>query len=270
MSDDLHHISSVTVTVQGSLQIPLRLNMLQGLDDPLLENEILKEAIKVAVSEQLGYFDGMEITVTKPPTGGHPHPNRKKVTQPSKVAATATLDLQRLGHCIEQIQSAYDHVLHQANLLLEVANEIDAKEIKNLCQGDADKKKEDNSEEGQQALDELLAKIEAVQYLAGQLTKAPESVLTAAAENEKAEEAQEAEPTPNEIIPPTKNKEEDEDEEAMKKGLMQPDSDEDGDDSSFESVHRPGSVNYNEESDEPNSNEDDGEVDYAKMGYTAL
>jgi hypothetical protein len=132
--------TTVHVEVKGSLDIVLNLDLLSDLNDPLMEQSIVKEAVRIAVSEKLGYFDGLDVrlsssggregTPSKP--GGQHHLQQLTESPTAAAAAAATtrskatrcceveIDLQRLGGCVEAIQTAYDNVLAQMHLIHEV------------------------------------------------------------------------------------------------------------------------------------------------------
>ncbi|GET88373.1 hypothetical protein, conserved [Leishmania tarentolae] len=137
----------VHVDVKGSLDIPLHLNLLADLGDPTIEHEIIKEAVRIAVSERLGYFGGLEVHLSS--SGGRESTTaaaaqkskqREAQMQPCEEGATAlppihdmkstcrsrycevSLNLEDLGRCIESIQKAYDGLLMQVHLLQEVLN----------------------------------------------------------------------------------------------------------------------------------------------------
>ncbi|KAL7700876.1 hypothetical protein NQL31_003823 [Lotmaria passim] len=134
--------TSVHVEVKGSLDIPLNLGLLSDLGDPLMEQEIIKEAVRIAVSEKLGYFDGMDVRLSSSggregvstKSNGQHHLQQLTESPAASGAAAATtrsyaqryceadVDLQRLGTCIVAIQKAYDDLLMQVHLVQEVLN----------------------------------------------------------------------------------------------------------------------------------------------------
>ncbi|KPI83897.1 hypothetical protein ABL78_7057 [Leptomonas seymouri] len=107
---------SVRVEVKGSLDIPLRLGLLSGLGDSMLEQEIVEEAVRIAVSEKLGYFDGIDVRFS--PNGDLESVSPK--TNGQQRHCEASVDLQRLGDCIVAIQKAYDGILAQVRVMQEV------------------------------------------------------------------------------------------------------------------------------------------------------
>ncbi|KPA78286.1 hypothetical protein ABB37_06429 [Leptomonas pyrrhocoris] len=124
---------SVHVEVKGSLDVPLNFGLLSDLGDPMLEQEIVKEAVRIAVIERLGYFDSIDVRLS--PSGGRERgpqsrPNGQQQLAPPPMATRrgdapphyceADIDLQRLGVCIEAIQKAYEDLLAQAYLVQEV------------------------------------------------------------------------------------------------------------------------------------------------------
>lgn len=108
--------SYIKVDVAGTLLIPYDLELLQGLEDPVLEMEVLEESVRMAVSQRLGYFDRMDVQVDSV---------SKSLTQKSSPATMvrtchAQLDLAALGGCIESMQKAYEHLLAHAKVLHEM------------------------------------------------------------------------------------------------------------------------------------------------------
>ncbi|CAG9573496.1 conserved hypothetical protein [Leishmania major strain Friedlin] len=137
----------VHVEVKGSLDIPLNLSLLADLGDPMVEQEIIKEAVRIAVSERLGCFGGVEVHLSS--SGGREGGRaaaeqkarqRETQMQPQEAEATASsyshgmensccgryceasVNLEDLGSCIESIQKAYEGLLMHAQLLHELLN----------------------------------------------------------------------------------------------------------------------------------------------------
>ncbi|KAG5505765.1 hypothetical protein JKF63_05101 [Porcisia hertigi] len=143
--DDLMTTAYVHVEVKGSLDIPLKLGLLADLGDPVMEQEIIKEAVRIAVSERLGYFDGVEVSLSSSGglegAGAHAAQKARQrgaqiQQQEEEITASshshyahnglrgryceATVNLSELGRCIEMIQKAYEGLLKHAQLLSEL------------------------------------------------------------------------------------------------------------------------------------------------------
>ncbi|KAG5479452.1 hypothetical protein LSCM1_04715 [Leishmania martiniquensis] len=135
----------VHVEVKGSLDIPLDLSILADLGDPIVEQEIVKEAVRIAVSERIGYFGGVEVRLSS--SGGLESDREAaaptawqrdaEVQQQEAVTASslrhkrngsrrryceARIHLDELGRCVESIQQAYDGLLAHAHTLHELLN----------------------------------------------------------------------------------------------------------------------------------------------------
>lgn len=137
----------VHVEVKGSLDIPLNLSLLADLGDPMIEQDIIKEAVRIAVGERLGHFGGVEVHLSS--SGGREgggaaaaQKARQKEAQmqpPEEEGSAsphshdmrngcrgryceASVNLEDLGRCIESIQKAYEGLLIHAQLLHELLN----------------------------------------------------------------------------------------------------------------------------------------------------
>ncbi|KAG5480217.1 hypothetical protein CUR178_06273 [Leishmania enriettii] len=135
----------VHVEVKGSLDIPLNLGLLADLADPIVEQDIMKEAVRIAVSERLGHFGGVEVRLSS--SGGlegsrevaaqKARPREVEMSQQEEVSASshshisngcrsryceASIELDELGRCVESIQKAYEGLLAHAQLLHELLN----------------------------------------------------------------------------------------------------------------------------------------------------
>ncbi|CCW62962.1 unnamed protein product [Phytomonas sp. EM1] len=106
--------SYVTVNVHGTLRIPLHLDLLKNLDDPLLEGDILKESIKIAIGEYLGWFNHVDITLG---SDAAPGVGPGRVTMKT---CEAKISLEDLGIRIKAIQAAYDNVMRQVATLRDL------------------------------------------------------------------------------------------------------------------------------------------------------
>ncbi|EAN77524.1 uncharacterized protein TEOVI_000407400 [Trypanosoma equiperdum] len=84
----------VTVNVTGTVTVPLHLNALESLDDAPLQEEIMREAVRLSLAEQLGGFDN--FTVTSARKGGN-H------------VCEARLDVGDLCSIIADVKNAYEH-----------------------------------------------------------------------------------------------------------------------------------------------------------------
>lgn len=107
VSSDVHATSTVKVSVSGTVDVPLKLSMLEGLQDPALEEEVYKESVRLSVADHLGHFDRIDVTL-----------HSASGQSPPRCEARVRLD--ELGQCIEAIQAAYEHVMVRAQLLREV------------------------------------------------------------------------------------------------------------------------------------------------------
>ncbi|KEG07567.1 hypothetical protein DQ04_09411010 [Trypanosoma grayi] len=97
--------TDVTVNVTGTFTLPLHLQALESLEDPVLQEEIMKEATRLALAERLGGFDKIDIT-TKHRYG--------------KPVCEARLDLADLYCGIANVQHAYEHAMTHILQLQEV------------------------------------------------------------------------------------------------------------------------------------------------------
>ncbi|KAG8345167.1 hypothetical protein ERJ75_000464200 [Trypanosoma vivax] len=60
-ADDLGETTTVTVSVAGTTSVPLHLKVLESLQDASLQEEIKKEAVRLALVEKLGGFGGVSV-----------------------------------------------------------------------------------------------------------------------------------------------------------------------------------------------------------------
>ncbi|XQJ26792.1 hypothetical protein NXY56_002763 [Leishmania guyanensis] len=136
----------VHVEVKGSLDIPLNLGLLADLGDPMMEQEIIKEAVRIAVSERLGYFGGVEVQLSssgglegcREVTSPKAMPKEAQIQHQEEAIVSshshdinkdcrrryceASVNLDELGRCVESIQKAYEGLLAHAQLLHELLN----------------------------------------------------------------------------------------------------------------------------------------------------
>ena len=102
----------INVTVAGSLSVPVKADALSLVMeiDPAMHRDIADEAIRTAVSEKLGGFQG--VLIERAPSA---KPSSMRVT-PGE-AVTATVQFDALAHSIHQLISAYDHLAGAADAL---------------------------------------------------------------------------------------------------------------------------------------------------------
>ncbi|CCW70332.1 unnamed protein product [Phytomonas sp. Hart1] len=131
MNINAKEISYITVNVHGPLRIPLHLDLLKNLEDSALEEEIVKESIKIAINEHLGWSNHLDITFGSCKTSGSS--TERATTQ----VCEANISLEDLGIRIKAIQAAYDNVIQQAATL---------KDLLSLSQQEQEKMEEKASE----------------------------------------------------------------------------------------------------------------------------
>ncbi|RNF02460.1 hypothetical protein TraAM80_06366 [Trypanosoma rangeli] len=88
--------TDVTVNVSGTVTLPLHLQALESLEDPVLQTEIMQEAARLAIAEKLGSFDNMHVTAVH--KCGNP-------------ICEARLDFAELCCAIANVQHAYEHTM---------------------------------------------------------------------------------------------------------------------------------------------------------------
>nr|CCC93321.1 conserved hypothetical protein [Trypanosoma congolense IL3000] len=86
--------TTVSVTVTGSMKVPLHLDTLHTLDDAALQEEIMREAVRLTLAENLGGFDNITVT------------SSRKKGQP---ACEAQLDLADLCALIANAKRTYEY-----------------------------------------------------------------------------------------------------------------------------------------------------------------
>ncbi|KAH9597583.1 hypothetical protein LSM04_004018 [Trypanosoma melophagium] len=126
--------TDVTVRVTGSFILPLHLQALETLEDPILQSEIMQEAVRIAIAEKLAGFHNLNITTTH--KGGKP-------------VCEATLQLADLCSAIADVQCAYRHAVAQMVQMQEM--------ITVALQQEKDTKKEEGK--GSEKACEMLAKL---------------------------------------------------------------------------------------------------------------
>ncbi|RNF15464.1 uncharacterized protein Tco025E_05505 [Trypanosoma conorhini] len=88
--------TDVTVNVSGTVTLPLHLQALESLEDPVLQTEIMQEAARLAIAEKLGSFEKMHVTAV------HKYGNP---------ICEARLDFAELCCAIANLQHAYEHAM---------------------------------------------------------------------------------------------------------------------------------------------------------------
>ncbi|EAN89415.1 hypothetical protein C3747_80g92 [Trypanosoma cruzi] len=123
--------TDVTINVSGTVTLPLHLQALETLEDPVLQAEIMKEAARIAISEKLSGFDKMHITAAQ--RRGNP-------------SCEATLEFADLCCAIANLQHAYEHAM---GYFLKIQEIIDKKRTQ--LQEERLKKSEEEEEEEEEA-----------------------------------------------------------------------------------------------------------------------
>ncbi|ORC89525.1 uncharacterized protein TM35_000123000 [Trypanosoma theileri] len=127
--------TDVTVHVAGTFTLPLHQQALETLEDPLLQSEIMQEAVRLAIAEKLGGFDNVNITTT--------HKGGKPIFE-------AHLQLADLCSAIANVQYAYKHAMTQMLRMQEMITETLQHD-----QEDEDKKKDEVKEEKGEGSEEI-------------------------------------------------------------------------------------------------------------------
>lgn len=97
--------TDVTVSVSATVTLPLHLKALETLEDAALEDDILKEAVRLAVAEKLGGFENMRVDVS------HKH---------GKPSFEAKLEFADLCSAIVNAQHIYEHAMTQLLVIQEM------------------------------------------------------------------------------------------------------------------------------------------------------
>lgn len=268
---------TVRVHVSGTIDLPLNLAMLDGLDDRVLAAEVLLECVKVSVAERLGCFDG--VTVTPVSTSDKDKDNNRD--GPAAAAAfQAEIDLQRLGGCIAAIQLAYNQTMARANavremLLVQPPADDDGNDTNNgsHCNDDDDdddnekkniqEKKESDFPVGKCGDASCELRRAAMLALLSDMLQAPSSIVEAAAEVSEGIGATDSDDDGGGS----------DDDGDYRKEATEEGGGGDRDDSRHAAGYKPllgSDKDDDEEEEDDDDDSNDAEKDYAKMGYASI